>query len=673
MKNYYYASFESPGEGRLIKYFHLRLRMGIKKTSLYIKKSCRNKKKFFFKHQTFNEITFKVVLIGIAFVVGICLYRAVFRTSRKIDYAPIPISAHNEDYYLRSDGGNVEQLNGNLEENEIKDNEIDELHQANSCVNNELKSKTNIVPNEINLPEMPQSVPESSEVLHEKIQELPTTLQQEEDNDNNECDGEEGNDDDECECEEDNDVCDHSQSNQEKEEDKKDDGNNECEAEHQTSTELAIEHVINHALPVNEEVINTETTGVENLNSNPSNDSNNSVLVLDPIEIEPAKQEQDTIKNQCQSGINIGDRIIEEEPQPAIAKFIEDPLVFDELVDSGNYFKAIEMNYSVALSKIIDSGVDISALNENGLNALHYATSLLNVEMMKILIDTKKFDLDAVTQDKALATALMLICTNDIQSEKILEAATLLITSGANVDLVDSANFTPLASAVDGSKYELIEYLLKSGADVNAKIRDHNTTALHRAMLTCDRKVLKILIDNKANINEVNGRNMAPIHTAAYAGCVSGLRELILTRRVDKNFKSPKLKEGKCMKKYTNGLGCMFQATPLHYAADSNRFEAVKFLLLIQADLHATDQYNRSSLYRAREAGHKEIRNYLDKRFDWEMANLKWQDVEKLIRENEKRPISENNRLDQFLQKLYLQHIKKKNSLYIFRYYLFSI
>ena len=52
----------------------------------------------------------------------------------------------------------------------------------------------------------------------------------------------------------------------------------------------------------------------------------------------------------------------------------------------------------------------------------------------------------------------------------------------------------------------------------------------------------------------------------------------------------------------------LFQATPLHYAADSNRFEAVKFLLLIQADLHATDQFNRSPLYRAREAGHKEIR-----------------------------------------------------------------
>ena len=385
-------------------------------------KSFRNKKKIF-KGQTFNEITFKIIgLIGITFVAGVCLYGAVFRArhlDRKTDFAPAPISVHNEDCY-QSDGNNnasAEQLNGNFvlgddkeKENEIKAHEIDEPNQANSSVNNELKSKTNIVSNEIYLPEMPQSVPEPSEVLHEKIQELPTTLQQEEDNDNNECDGEEGNDDDECECEEDNDVCDHSQSNQEKEEDKKDDGNNECEAEHQTSTELAIEHVINHALPVNEEVINTETTGVENLNSNPSNDSNNSVLVLDPIEIEPAKQEQDTIKNQCQSGINIGDRIIEEEPQPAIAKFIEDPLVFDELVDSGNYFKAIEMNYSVALSKIIDSGVDISALNENGLNALHYATSLLNVEMMKILIDTKKFDLDVLTQD----TALMLICTTDI-------------------------------------------------------------------------------------------------------------------------------------------------------------------------------------------------------------------------------------------------------------------
>ena len=77
-----------------------------------------------------------------------------------------------------------------------------------------------------------------------------------------------------------------------------------------------------------------------------------------------------------------------------------------------------------------------------------------------------------------------------------MEAATLLITSGASVDLVDS-----------DSKYELIEYLLKSGADVNSKIRDHNTTALHQAILC-------------------------------------GLRELILTRRVDKNFKSPKLEGG---------------------------------------------------------------------------------------------------------------------------------
>ena len=42
------------------------------------------------------------------------------------------------------------------------------------------------------------------------------------------------------------------------------------------------------------------------------------------------------------------------------------------------------------------------------------------------------------------------------------------------------------------------------------------------------------------------------------------------------------------------------------------------------------------------------------------MANPTRQDVEKLIRENDECPISENIRIDQFLQKLYLQHIKKK-------------
>lgn len=302
--------------------------------------------------------------------------------------------------------------------------------------------------------------------------------------------------------------------------------------------------------------------------------------------------------------------------------------VFFDLIKKGN----IEV-----LEELIISKTDMSEISEYGLNALHYAASLMQVDVMRLLLAKKLFKADEAIKEGRYAgnTALHWVClAAERYPERAIEAVELLLANGADMKAKDRDGYTPLFSAVSSGHVELVKFLLETGEDVNSSGGDYDESLLHFAMAPCKRPMLKLLIDSGADIHYVSGLNREPIHEAAAEGCVDGLRELILTRMVSKHQKSPNSRENKCKAGYDSY--CLFEATPLHFAAKFETLPAIEFLFLIQSN---GEEFDENKLKAVGYAQSLEIKDYFYDRANWELERRsvykRLPDVESFVRATE--------------------------------------
>lgn len=110
-------------------------------------------------------------------------------------------------------------------------------------------------------------------------------------------------------------------------------------------------------------------------------------------------------------------------------------------------------------------------------------------------------------------------------SQEIVEA---LLKSGADPNILDVDGWTPLQIAVISNFQQVVRILLKNGADINArnkiqikvedKIKEYlNNTALHIAVIDENLDMVRILLDNGANSGIKNQKGNIPLHIAVQA------------------------------------------------------------------------------------------------------------------------------------------------------------
>ena len=172
-----------------------------------------------------------------------------------------------------------------------------------------------------------------------------------------------------------------------------------------------------------------------------------------------------------------------------------------------------------ALQKIIEAGVDVSAVGKDGAGAIHQAA--------------RDGDCHAVS---------------------------LLLQMGADVHAKDSSGSTPLHRAADKGQTKVVKLLLDRGVDIDSRDLS-GATALRRAAGKGHEQVVELLLENGADVDAIDFRGSTPVHRAAENGHHGTVRLLCsYGAQIDS--------------KDNDGL------TPLLHAIQRERHEAVVLYLL---------------------------------------------------------------------------------------------
>lgn len=109
---------------------------------------------------------------------------------------------------------------------------------------------------------------------------------------------------------------------------------------------------------------------------------------------------------------------------------------------------------------LIDHGADVSMTNKGEFSALYCAVDSGDMDIVKLLVEHHA----PVNFDKNPVCPLFLAVKKGNR-----EVAAYLIENGADLNILDSDNYTPLQMAAQKASYELAKLLIDKGADVRIK------------------------------------------------------------------------------------------------------------------------------------------------------------------------------------------------------------
>ena len=118
-----------------------------------------------------------------------------------------------------------------------------------------------------------------------------------------------------------------------------------------------------------------------------------------------------------------------------------------------------------------------------------------------------------------------------------------LIEKGIDINIEENRGWTPLLLAILNSNQEYIKLLQAMDAKANYNHTDpHGTSVLMTAVLNGNLSAVKLLIENGANVNDVNERGSSPLSIAQREGLVEIADFLISKGAKKSNEPTPKLK-----------------------------------------------------------------------------------------------------------------------------------
>lgn len=188
-------------------------------------------------------------------------------------------------------------------------------------------------------------------------------------------------------------------------------------------------------------------------------------------------------------------------------------LLVDRGADLNDPFYGLENNNCPreVIEFLVEKGPSVEKLNKYGINTslLHKALLMHNpFVVIKVLLD-KGVDVHAVNP---FGISALHIAARFKRKDVIKE---LLKKPNINIDAVDHQGYTPLLRAITSpeSDFQTVKILLEAGADIR-KETNLKEQPLHLAASTCNPKVIKLLLEYKAEINCLDKHGHSPLYTA---------------------------------------------------------------------------------------------------------------------------------------------------------------
>eukprot|EP00397_Hematodinium_sp_SG-2012_P033519 GEMP01035827.1.p1 GENE.GEMP01035827.1~~GEMP01035827.1.p1 ORF type:complete len:354 (+),score=90.18 GEMP01035827.1:84-1145(+) len=229
-----------------------------------------------------------------------------------------------------------------------------------------------------------------------------------------------------------------------------------------------------------------------------------------------------------------------------------------------------------------------AALLMQALTMHAFAGDPIGIERAMIMLQAQSSDAQQQT-NKAISVcgrALLALVQSRRKEPSMEDGACLLVATRADIHCRGNGT-TILITAAGKGFHKLVHLLLDANAKVNDTNRQHET-ALHLSARNGNQTVLSLLLNARAKVDEQDLNRRTALDVAAQYGHAQAARLLLDSKASVKNI---------------NGA----QETPLHVAAQYGTPDVTRMLLDANANIGAKNHAQESSLHLAANNGHGDV------------------------------------------------------------------
>ncbi|XP_043464073.1 putative ankyrin repeat protein RF_0381 [Leptopilina heterotoma] len=174
---------------------------------------------------------------------------------------------------------------------------------------------------------------------------------------------------------------------------------------------------------------------------------------------------------------------------------------------------AVEIGNLEIVKILLTKGAIVNATNNNSDTPLHIAVSEKNNPSESVIQLLLENGADVKIQNKLTCTPYDLSVNSSIKRILSQHEIKMLLNSDWAIEKKDFEGYTSLHRAVDNDRYDLVEFLLSRGFDVNAET-EFKETPLHFASEMRHEEITLLLLQAGANINATSDTKNTPLHLA---------------------------------------------------------------------------------------------------------------------------------------------------------------
>uniref|UniRef100_A0A8B9TAX1 Transient receptor potential cation channel subfamily A member 1 n=1 Tax=Anas platyrhynchos TaxID=8839 RepID=A0A8B9TAX1_ANAPL len=258
-------------------------------------------------------------------------------------------------------------------------------------------------------------------------------------------------------------------------------------------------------------------------------------------------------------------------------------------VASQDVFKVISDGSACRLRSFIKKNRSgLTKVDELNATPLHHAAEGGQIELMQLIIDDSSCEVLNVMDSSGNTPLHWATKKNQVES------VSLLLSRGANPNILNSNMMAPLHMAVQSLHNEIVKVSLNS-TDVNLEGEAGNTPIIV-ACYKDNPEALTLLIENGGKICKPNKTGCMPIHAAAFSGAKTCM-EILLKKGEELGHSA------KTHINFTNNGKC----SPLHLAVQSGDLEMIKMCIEFGAQIDLKQNEKCTALHFAATQGATEI------------------------------------------------------------------